>query len=223
MKNSSGMIGMDGRGSRVEPRQKNARSARLIGPSASCMNVRSSPKGLNSASAARRNAKTASVLLVCAAAIFIISSVAALPVGKAIAEGPSAPGVEAPPVPPYYAAGYTWDASGTVILPDCVVNITNVRTGAWNLTTSDGSGFYIFDIANQLPEPGGFLVGDTINVTATKDLAMGWNESVTQPLGYVAIDVTLNGVIPEFPMAVLPVVGLLAMFVVASVWRRGKQ
>jgi len=222
MKNSSGMKGMDGRGSRVEPRHANAQTTRIIGSAASCMNIRSSPKGLRSASATRRYAKIASLLLVCAAAIFMVSSMAVLPVGKAIAEGPSAPGIEAPPVPPYYAAGYTYDAFG-VILPDCVVNITNMRTGAYNLTTSDGAGFYIFDIANQLPEPGGFLVGDLINVTATKDMAIGWNESVTLPMGFVAIDVTLNGVIPEFPMMVLPVVGLLAMFIVVSIRRRGKQ
>jgi hypothetical protein len=54
-------------------------------------------------------------------------------------------------------------------------------------------------------------------------MAIGWNESVTLPMGFVAIDVTLNGVIPEFPMMVLPVVGLLAMFIVVSIRRRGKQ
>lgn len=220
MKNSGNRTGMDGSGSGIEPRYSEARETRIIGSSASCMNVRSRPNGLKSASAARR-LKMVSMLLVCAAAIFVISSVATVPMSRA--EGPQAPSPTAEPFPPYYAAGYTYDAFGT-ILPGCEVNITDVNTNAYNLTTSDAvTGFYMVDIKNGLVDTGGFNVGDTVNVTATKGLAIGWNEAVSQDLGYVAMDITLNGVIPEFPMAVLPVVGMLALFIVVSLKRKGTK
>lgn len=225
MKNGSGMIGMDGARSGIERSRSNAQATRLIGSSASCMNVRSSPpKGLRSASATRRNAKLASMLLVCVAAIFVVSSVAMLPVGKVTALEPEAgpPAVNAPQ-PPYYVAGYTYDASGVTILPDCAIQIVNLDTAEVFLGVSSGVGFYMIDIANFGAEPSNYSVGDTVNVTATKDLAVGWNEAVLIPGGFTPVDIILNGVIPEFPMVVLPVVGLLAMVTIVSVRRRGKR
>lgn len=217
MKNSSDRTGLDGAGPGIVPRHSEARAARLIGSSASCMNVRSRPNGLRSASASRRYASTLSVLLVCAAAIFIISSVATVPVGDASAVKPDPPQVTEPR-PPYYVAGFTYDAFGAP-LANCLLNLTDLNTGEWNNTEmSDASGFYMIDVANGWLS--GHTVGDAVNVTATKDVAIGWTEAVLLPGGYTQVDVTLNAEIPEFPLVALPVVGIIAMFTVVSLKRR---
>ncbi|OGS43110.1 MAG: hypothetical protein A3K76_03625 [Euryarchaeota archaeon RBG_13_57_23] len=141
--------------------------------------------------------------------------------GKVMAIGSGDPSVEEP-LPPYYIAGYTYDALGT-ILPFCDVNVTDKTTDAYMVGTSSDLGFYMLDVKNGMVSTGGFTAGDVINVTATKDLAVGWNETVSLAGSFTPIDVTLDAMIPEFPMVALPVVGLLAMFIVVSVRRRGKQ
>jgi len=92
--------------------------------------------------------------------------------------------------PPYYVAGYTYGPNGA-ILTDCVVKITNVRTGAWNLTASSATtGLYRFNLHSIA---GDFIEGDLINITATKGTMIGWNESaVPTPMGsYMTMHVTL--------------------------------
>ena len=159
------------------------------------------------------------MLLVCVAAIAIVSSIVAMPADKAKAPGPDVPsGIMAPP-PPYFVNGYTYDGSGAV-LPGCLVNVTNMRTLEYNTTVSDPIyGFYKVDL-NAMPSL--YLVGDPINVTATKDTAVGWNDSVTTSGPYLWVDVTLSGIIPEFPMVIVPVTGMLAMFTVVILRRRAK-
>lgn len=160
--------------------------------------------------------RLAPVLFVCVAAIALIASGAALALtNKASASAAFDP--DQPP-PPYNVVGYTYDAGGA-LLPECSVNITNLRTGNYTLTMSDTNSFYMYNL-NDLP--GSWVVGDMINVTAQKDLAIGWNESAAIAGPYVWIDVHLTAIIPEFPMAVLPVAGLLAVFAMVSFRRRQK-
>lgn len=97
--------------------------------------------------------------------------------------------ISATPVPPYYAAGYTYDTLGN-IMPDCQLTITDMRTGEWIAATSDASGFYMVDVANAYVTP--FAVGDLIKVDAVKGLATGSNEAVALAGGYVVIDVVLT-------------------------------
>lgn len=160
--------------------------------------------------------RLAPVLFVCVAAIALIASGAALAAtnrsGAVVAFDPDQP------LPPYNVIGYTYDAGGA-LLPGCTVNITNVRTGNYSLTASDSNSFYQYNL-NDLP--GGWVVGDIINVTATKDLAIGWAEGPTTGGAYLWLDVHLTGIIPEFPMVLLPVVGILAVLGVASFRRRQK-
>ncbi|OGS56602.1 MAG: hypothetical protein A3K60_02180 [Euryarchaeota archaeon RBG_19FT_COMBO_56_21] len=139
---------------------------------------------------------------------------------KVSAEMPDPPGVNEPR-PPYYVAGFTYDAFGA-LLGNCALNITNLRTGESNITEmSDVNGFYMVDVANGWPSV--HAIGDIVNVTATKDLAVGWNETALVTGGFTQVDVTLSGIIPEFPIVALPVVGLMALFIVVSLKRRGDK
>jgi len=161
------------------------------------------------------------VLLVCAAAIIFVSAIAVAPIGKGQdgAAQLQAPGIAAAPPPPYFVIGYTYDAGG-VALPNCSVNITDLRTGAYcNTLASDANGFYQYDL-NTIT--GGWTVGDMINVTAQKDLAIGWNESAATSGPYLRMDVTLGTVIPEFPTVIVPVAGMLVLIAAVGFRRRGK-
>jgi hypothetical protein len=126
------------------------------------------------------------------------------------------------PIPPYNVQGYVYQSDGTTPAVDCTVNVTNVATGEWLLTATDPVyGWYELDLANMLPS--GVADGQVINVTVTKDLSIGWGEGTAMPgsTPYLELNIVMNGtIIPEFPMVVLPVVGLMALFVVVGLVRR---
>lgn len=127
------------------------------------------------------------------------------------------PGFEQPQ-PPFLLAGFTRDSAGNP-LPGCEVNITNKRTGNSAVVNSDADGYYNYNLRDF---PGGIQEGDIINVTATKDLAIGWNETAIppQPWFYILMDVTLGTVIPEFPSAVVPIAGVIAVLGLVALGRR---
>lgn len=224
--NRSNEIGLYGIGMNGESRPRKARSNRSLSAS---LGVRSRLRRFRLESAMKRYSKTIAMLIVCVAAIIVISAIASVPMGKVKASNPGpedaadgASVLDRAPVTPYFLAGYTYDAFG-VALPDCLLNITNLRTGAWNLTTSSATGFYTQNLHYMA---GDFLEGDLINVTATKDLAIGWNESaVPTPMGsYMPMHVTLSYEIPEFPMVIMPVGGImLVLFAAVSARRRGEK
>jgi len=222
--NRSNEIGLYGTGMKGGSRSMRTRPSRSL---AVGWGVRYRLRRFGPESAAKRRLKTISMLIACVAAIIVISAVASVPMGEAKASDPNAEKATNDVIinvepPPYYVAGHTYDALGAA-LTDCLVNVTNLRTGAWNLTTSSSTtGLYRFNLWSM---DGDFLEGDPINVTATKDLLIGWNESVVPtPMGsYLTIDVTLaNEIIPEFPMAIVPIAGILVLVVVLSATRRGK-
>jgi len=65
---------------------------------------------------------------------------------------------------PYLIAGFTNGTDG-ISLKGCFVTVTNLRTGAYLTNISDPTyGWYQVDLSTIA---GGFLVGDTIRVTAT--------------------------------------------------------
>jgi hypothetical protein len=80
----------------------------------------------------------------------------------------------------------------------------------------------------QVGTTSGILPLDTVNVTATLGTLIGWAEAqIPDPAGpYINIDVTLHeggAPIPEFPTVIVPVAGMLALFAVVSLRRRGEE
>jgi len=165
-----------------------------------------------------RYAKIASMLVICAAATIVVSAIAHASVDseKVIAQDL---------LPPYNLEGFTTDAS--LVPYACDVTVTNMRTLESCTTTSyPEDGYYTIDIQHALPSA--FIVGDPINVTATNFAALliGWNEQPVPGGGSMWMDVTLNGTwdgIPEFPTVIVPIVGMLAVFAVVSLKRRGEE
>lgn len=166
--------------------------------------------------ARRRNVRSLSVLLVCVAATLVVAGAAFVTQGtEAEQELPDPSAVIAAPEPPFNIIGYTKDAESTPI-PFCTVTITNVDSGAFVVVESSASGWYEYDL-NLL----GWDDGDAVHVEAVKGTLMGENDGVIlDGLPFVWLDITLDVVIPEFPMVVVPVVGMLALFAIVRSRRR---
>jgi hypothetical protein len=163
------------------------------------------------------------ILVMCAAAILIVS---ALALGAFGTDGTTEPGIPGssesrPPGPPYNVIGYVYDAGGSVV-PDCNVTIKNTRTGNSSNDTTDYAGFYIYDL-NTIP--GDWQDGDLINVSAEDAGMVGYNESNAVLGGPgLLMNIHMIYVIPEFPMVLVPIVGMLAIFAVkARFGRRGEE
>lgn len=133
------------------------------------------------------------------------------------------------PPTPHTILGFTYDDDGVTPINGAIVNITNTRTGEttqWNETRPSwdpDANVYSIDLSEL---PTAWILGDIINVTAWKDTEIGWNEGpiTDNPFAYDQIDVNLNGTwvppIPEFPMVILPVGGMLVLFAVVSLRRK---
>jgi hypothetical protein len=176
---------------------------------------------------AKRHARTIGLLVVLAAAVAIVSAVALVPSGKEKASQPTLveKALSRPPGFPYSVVGYTYQSDGVTPWPYCDLIVKNNNTGESNTTTSDDVGYYSIDANEPLFFPSGCVNGDVIFVTATNGTAIGSNESVVDwdVVGFSWIDVTLNDLaIPEFSMVIVPVVGMMALVVVASL-RRGNR
>jgi hypothetical protein len=174
-----------------------------------------------------RYAKIVSMLVMCAAATIVVSAIAHASVDTEKTAAPAAPSALAPG-PPYLLWGNTYDALGDPV--ECDITVTNVNTGEINTTNSyivppwPLDGYYEIDLQNQFPS--GVQIGDLINVTATdrSGTTIGWNESAVPGGGSMNMDVTLTGTaIPEFPMVIVPVTGMLALFAVVALIRRGEE
>jgi len=160
-------------------------------------------------------------------AIAVMSAVAMVPSGKGKAIGSDVvdkaqsnrfPGF------PYACVGHTYDSDGSTILPACDVTIKNLRTADSHTVVSDSTGYYQDDLNDLEYYPLGWVTSDTIDVTAVQGTMMGHNQTTYDEAGFsVVIDVTLDTVIPEFSMVIVPVVGMAALVVGLSMGRRGKQ
>ena len=232
--NSKDRNGLYGGGSiqpRSSDRERDSRSnrfntARVVDSSAGDKIGMSRTKNLRSAYARMRYAKIVSMLVMCAAAIVVVSAIAHASVDPEKA-APAAP-VQGPPVTPYLLWGYTTDILGNPV--ECDITVINLRTLEVNTTNSyivppwPLDGYYEIDLANMFNSS--YLDGDLINITAIDrtGTSIGWNESAVPGGGSMTMDVTLDGTveIPEFPMAILPVTGMLALFAVVRLKRRGQ-
>jgi hypothetical protein len=201
-------------------RSRKMKTTRLVGSIESGKQANSRLKGLGSVRARRSYVKAVSVFFVlCAAATVVFSALALTEASQATVRQP---------VPPHTIFGYSFAADGVTPLNGAIVTVTNMRTGEWTIwnETHDGwdptSNIYSIDLSEM---PTAWADGDLINATATKDFAIGWNEGlVTGSAAYDQIDVTLDGtVIPEFPMIILPVGGMIALFAVVSLRRKSKE
>lgn len=211
-----GKIGMNGLGTSGGSTSATA-TGRAAGYYGTGMKAVSRTKSVRPTYLGRRRAKTVGLLLVFAAVIVVVSAVALVPSANEKA-GPPAKTIAKPPIPGFNVFGTTYDSVGAVI-PACDVNVTNVRTGAWNVTVSDIYGYYEVNL-NWMDL--GYEDGDPIHVTATKGSLMGENESLLSlSLGFVFEDIYLTVVIPEFPMVIVPVAGMMALVVAVSL--RGRD
>jgi hypothetical protein len=204
-------------------RKCNSRSSGInttlaVDSSGSDLIVASRPKKARSAYARMRYAKLVSMLVICAAATIVVSAIAHASVDtEKAAAPPAAPG------PPYLLWGFTLDTGSNPV--GCTITITNLRTLESNTTiVSDPSdGYYECDLQNGLPSA--YQDGDLINVTAVAGTSIGWNELAVPGGPTMHMDVTLTGtvVIPELSMVIIPVMGMLAVFAVVRLKRRGEE
>ena len=191
----------------------------------------SSTPGDSSPRPARREkegAKRISVLAACVAvAIVLASGVVLLSQGteterQFIATPGDSPGLGTEQ--PHPIAGYCYDASNDP-MPGCTVTVTyweSETTSYSGETTSDGDGKYQFDIAVF---PGLWLADKYVEVEAESPdgLFFGYADGYTTTGFIDFIDVVLNVPIPEFPMVITPVVGILALFVIARIRRKKEE
>jgi len=212
--NGAGRNGVGGDGNSPRPGWMHA--VAVIGSSGDATGAGPRPRRQRMLRAGRRSVRI-SAFLVCAAAILIVFSMAMAPLGKGSGDR-SATLDNRQPLPPHQVQGYIYQADGVTPVGNCVVNITNKNTGAWNLTITDPDyGWYEH---NMNFFDGSAADGDIVNVTAEKDGAIGWVEGIVTPAP-LNMNVLLTGtVIPEFPLVIAPVLGLMALFAVVNLKRR---
>jgi len=170
----------------------------------------------------RRKTKRAVALLACATALTLLSAAFLLSAGDRSEEPtPSLPdipswnaGKEDPPGTPYPIGGYTYGPDGITLVKGAAVNVTNVNTGFYWLTTSSlTTGFY-----NVIAYA---TAGDLIHAEATLDELFGEAEATASGT-FLNLSITMYdvGEIPEFPMVAVPVAGMMAFLLVAGIRRR---
>jgi len=214
--NGNNRIGLDGSGASRSSRSRGMDIPRVVVSShGSGMSVISRSMSCEPAGARRRHTRTLSVFAVCVVAGIIISAIALASVGYQNTAHVQAPGQ------PHSVRGYIYDVGGVTKVADASVNVTNMRTGASNnATVSSGTGYYNFDL-NTLA--GGWDVDDLVRAVAWSGTVSGENETIITGVGPNEwLNVTLGTVvvIPEFPMVLVPISGMLVLFAVVSLRRR---
>jgi hypothetical protein len=215
--NGNSRIGLDGGASRDSRSRGMDMPRAAVSSHGSGMSVISRSLSCEPAGARRRHTKTISAFVVCAVAGIIISALALVSVGNENAAHIQAPGT------PRSVLGYIYDVDGTTGVSGASVNITNLRTGAYdNTTVSTTGGFYAFDL-NGLT--GSYLADDIVSAVAWLGSLSGENQTIVTTVGaYDWLNVTLGTVIiPEFPMVILPISGMLVLFAVVSLRRRNED
>lgn len=86
-----------------------------------------------------------------------------------------------PPGFPYVVFGYVYQPDGVALSIGASVVVTNLRSGFTTTMITDEFGFYQTALdqgAGGPPDSGGPMQGDPVNVTASKDAMIGWNEGI---------------------------------------------
>jgi hypothetical protein len=165
------------------------------------------------------------VLFACAVAAIFVLGAAMLLIGKEAA----APQVPAggssdtrTPQSPYYIVGYTNNSVGVPLI-GCDVTITNVRLGVSVSVVSSSLGKFMYNLAS-MGEENQYADGDLITVEAELGELSGEAEGYVDTSGQLTmINVTLTTARPEFSMVIVPVVGMMALFVVVGLRKRNER
>jgi len=164
----------------------------------------------------KRYGKALAVIFLVATSAVVVSALAMNP-GRQVPAGIS----DIPAPPNLIIGGFTFDEFSAK-LGDCAVTITHVKTGNFTVLYSGASGptlgFYSYK-----PSWEDISQGDDIKVTAVKGVMTGESVGYVSSSPNLQIDVTLNVLIPEFPMVIVPVVGMMALIAVVSLRRRGGE
>jgi len=217
--NGNSKIGLDGNGVSRNSRSRGIDVPRATASShGSGMSMISRSMSCEPAGARRRHTKTLSVFAICVIVGIIVSAFALVSVGYRNAA--QSKDLELP----HGVRGYVYDTDGVTKVAGASVNVTNVNTGASNnVTVSDSNGYYNFDL-NTLS--GGWNIGDQVRAVAWLGTVSGENETILTGVGPSEwLNVTMGTVIviPEFPMVLLPISGMLVLFAVVSLRRRNED
>jgi hypothetical protein len=169
----------------------------------------------------RRKTIAASLIVTLAAAFVIVAAAALVPSASSVPADD-----EQAPITPYPVIGIVLGNTGTPV-PGALINITNTRTHQYNNTivsesAAGSEGYYIFDLNTLgIAEPADVV---TIEAVSLSLLLAGSNSTVVPTVfaGFIWFNVTLTAVIPEFGDVVVPVVGMLSMFIIVVLVARVK-
>lgn len=164
----------------------------------------------------KRYGKALAVIFLVAASAVVVSALAMNP-GRQVPAGIS----DIPAPPNLIIGGYTYDESAAK-LGDCEVTITHVKTGNYTVVYSGASG-PLLGFYSYKPVWEDISQGDDIKVTAVKGVMTGESVAKVSSSPNLQIDVTLNLLIPEFPMVIVPVVSMMALVAVVSLRRRREE
>ncbi len=147
--------------------------------------------------------------VVAAGALVLSMGIGTKELNAAIPGDSSGVGIEMP----HPIVGICYDSQGNP-LEGCEVTVTDITLGASGVNISDADGKYSFDIANL---PGEWAVGDEILVEAVYEGSYsGTNTTIATGAFFDVVDVHVDTTaIPEFPMVLVPVIGILALFAIA--------
>jgi fructose/tagatose bisphosphate aldolase len=110
-----------------------------------------------------------------------------------------------------------------VPLIGCDVTITNVRLGVSVSVVSSSLGKFMYNLAS-MGEENQYADGDLITVEAELGELSGEAEGYVDTSGQLTmINVTLTTAIPEFSMVIVPVVGMMALFVIVGLRKRNAR
>jgi hypothetical protein len=154
----------------------------------------------------------------CVALAVIAAGALVLSLGMGTKEpsvGPSLPGdssnygIELP----HPITGKCYDSEGGLLV-GIEVTVTDVTLGASGVAEWDGD-MYSYDIANL---PGEWAPGDEVLVEAVWGSFSGSNTTIATDGWFDVVDVHVDTTgIPEFPMVLMPVLGILALFAIARI------
>lgn len=189
-------------------------SSRATGYYGNRMKATSTEKRNRSAYLIKRYGKPSALIFLVAVSVLI---------GSSLLVAPSDPGRPAdakqviPPPVGFIIGGWTYDEFGAK-LPNCDVTITLVKTGDYDVVSSGTISFYSY-----IPAWPQLSVGDEIRVTAVKGVMTNTSTGIVPYAPMLQLDVKLDVLIPEFPMVIVPVMGMIALVAVVSLRRRGEE
>jgi len=125
-----------------------------------------------------------------------------------------------PPMDPYIIFGYVLDPTGTSVVANATVNVTNTVTGESFVTTSDQYGRYQIDLGNYT---WGYSDGALISLYGEKDGNSGWNHTYVNMSKDVMTELVNITLIPEFDSMVMSILSACTPMLLFAAARRRKK